>query len=81
MIETSIARRFVFTSSHDVMIGAAGPNIPSADLLSLACSSGKTEPKCPVYPKEIMEGAGATYKYSPIGQVHGTTSRLILLVS
>ena len=65
-IETSTARRFVFTSSHDGYVGAAGPNIPSADYL-LVClfqwQANKTQ--VPVYPQQILEEAGATYQYPP----------------
>ena len=63
-IETSTARHFVFTSSHDGFVGSAGPNIPSADYL-LVClfqwQANRTQ--VPVYPKQIMEEAGATYQY------------------
>ena len=62
-VETSIARRFVFTSSHDVMIGAAGPNTPSADYYLACMFQWQNGTQVPVYPKEIREGAGAIYKY------------------
>jgi branched-chain amino acid transport system substrate-binding protein len=63
-IETSMARHFVFTSSHDIMIGSAGPTISSADYL-LVChfQYQANNTQVPVYPKQIMEEAGATYKY------------------
>jgi branched-chain amino acid transport system substrate-binding protein len=65
-IETSTARHFIFTSSHDGFIGAAGPNVPSADYL-LVClfqwQANKTQ--VPVYPQQILEESGATYQYPP----------------
>jgi branched-chain amino acid transport system substrate-binding protein len=65
-IETSTARRFVFTSSHDGYVGAAGPNIPSADYL-LVClfQYQANNTQVPVYPTQIMMEAGATYQYPP----------------
>ena len=64
-VETSMARRFVFTSSHDVMIGAAGPNIPSADYMLVCMFQWQNGTQVPVYPKQLMEEAGATYQYPP----------------
>lgn len=62
-VETSMARRFVFTSSHDVMIGAAGPNIPSEDYMLVCLFQWQNGTQAPVYPKQVMQEAGATYKY------------------
>ncbi len=62
-VETSMARRFVFTSSHDVMIGAAGPNIPSEDYTLVCMFQWQNGTQVPVYPQQVMEEAGATYKY------------------
>ena len=62
-VETSMARRFVFTSSHDVMIGAAGPNIPSEDYMLVCLFQWQNGTQVPVYPKQLMEEAGATYQY------------------
>ena len=63
-IETSTARRFVFTSSHDGYVGLAGPNIPSADYLLVCLFQWQANStQVPVYPKQIMEEAGATYQY------------------
>ncbi len=64
-VETSIARRFVFTSSHDVMIGAAGPNIPSEDYMLVCLFQWQNGRQVPVYPKQVMQEAGATYKFPP----------------
>ena len=62
-VETSMARRFVFTSSHDVLIGAAGPNIPSEDYMLVCLFQWQNGTQVPVYPKQVMQEAGATYKY------------------
>ena len=62
-VETSMARHFVYTSTHDVMIGEAGPNKPSEDYLLVCDFQWQDGEQVPVYPKEIMEEAGATYKF------------------
>jgi len=64
-VETSAARHFVFTSSHDVMVGAAGPNKPEEDYMLVCMFQWQNAIQVPVYPKEIMQEAGATYKYPP----------------
>ena len=64
-VETTLARHFVFTSSHDVMIGAAGPNILSADYMCFFKFQWQNGVQVPVYPREIMEEAGANFKYPP----------------
>jgi branched-chain amino acid transport system substrate-binding protein len=55
-IETSRARSFMFTSSHDVMVGATG---------FYFVFQWQNGIQMPMYPKEIMEEAGATYKFPP----------------
>jgi branched-chain amino acid transport system substrate-binding protein len=64
-VETSGARRFVFTSNHDIMIGAAGPNRPGEDYVLVCMFQWQNGTQVPVYPKEILEEAGATYTYPP----------------
>ena len=64
-IETSTARHYVFTSSHDGYVGAAGPNIPSADYMLVCLFQWQNGTQVPVYPKQIMDEAGATYQYPP----------------
>jgi branched-chain amino acid transport system substrate-binding protein len=65
-LETSLARRFVFTSSHDGYIGLAGPNIPSADYMLYCLFQYQANgTQVPVYPKQIMNEAGVTYEYPP----------------
>ena len=60
-IETTSARDFVFTSSHDLMM--ADPNNPDDDhslVLLFQWVDGK---QVPVYPKKIMEVEGGTYTF------------------
>lgn len=62
-VETSLARRFVFTTSHDVMIGAAGPNRPGEDYYLVTMFQWQDGKQVPVYPIEIMEEAEASFTY------------------
>ena len=64
-VETSMARRFVFTSSHDIFVGEAGPNRPAEEYFLVCLFQWQDGVQVPVYPIEIMEEAGATYKYPP----------------
>jgi branched-chain amino acid transport system substrate-binding protein len=62
-VETSLARHFVFTSSHDMMVGQAGPNRPAEDYYLVALFQWQDGKMIPVYPVEIMEEAGASYTF------------------
>jgi hypothetical protein len=64
-VETTTARHFVFTSSHDVFIGMAGPNRPDVDYMMVLLFQWQNGVQVPVYPQEILDEAGATYKYPP----------------
>jgi ABC-type branched-subunit amino acid transport system substrate-binding protein len=65
-IETSTARHFVFTSSHDGYVGAAGSNISSADYVIVCLFQWQAnQTQLPVYPEQVMREAGATYIYPP----------------
>ncbi len=64
-VETCTARHFMFTSSHDVMIGSADPNKTSTDYMLVCTFQWQNGIQVPVCPKEIMEEAGATYRYPP----------------
>ena len=59
-IETSNAKNFVFTSSHDLMMGE-NPNNPDADYTLVIYFQWVDGEQGPVYPKKIMEEAGVTY--------------------
>jgi branched-chain amino acid transport system substrate-binding protein len=59
-VETTSARNLVFTSSHDVMIGENLSN-PAADYYLVIIYQWQDAKQVPVYPKKIMEEAGATY--------------------
>jgi branched-chain amino acid transport system substrate-binding protein len=63
-IETSLARNFVYTESHDVMIGK-NPNDPNEDYMLVLLFQWQDGERVPVYPKRIMEEAGASYTYPP----------------
>jgi len=55
-IETTDSPRFTFTPSHDIMFG---PGYTQAIFFQWQADGTRV----PVYPKEIMEEAGATYTY------------------
>ena len=61
-IEITDARDFVFTSSHDLMMGE-NPNNPDADYMLAMLFQWIDGKQVPVYPEKIMEEAGATYTY------------------
>ena len=58
------ARNFGFTESHDVMMGK-NPNNPEVDYSLVMVFQWQNGKLRPVYPKKIMEEAGATYTYPP----------------
>ncbi len=64
-VETSLARHFVFTSSHDIMSGESGPDKSPEDYFFIGMFQWQDGELVPVLPKEIMEEAGATYKVPP----------------
>jgi hypothetical protein len=64
-VETSLAKRSVFTSTHDVLMGPAGPNRPEEDYLLVCLFQWQDGKQVPVYPIELMEQAGASYMYPP----------------
>ena len=63
-VETSMARRFVFTSSHDVMVGEAGLGSPEEDhMMTIFFQWQAGGIMVPVYPAKVMEEAGATLTF------------------
>jgi branched-chain amino acid transport system substrate-binding protein len=62
-VETSMARHFVFTSSHDVFVGTAGTNQPAEDYLLVMMFQWQDGKQVPICPREIMEEVGAVYKF------------------
>ena len=62
-VETSMVRNFVFTSSHDVMVGENPNNPDDPHLVVLMFQWQANETRVPVYPNSIMEEAGATYTF------------------
>ena len=61
-IETTSTKNFVFTSSHDMMMGE-NPNNPDEDYMLVCVFQWQNGELVPVHPKKIMEEAGATYTY------------------
>ena len=62
-VETSSARHFVFTSSHDVLVGSGSVNNLAEDYTVMCIFQWQNGTQVPVKPESIMEEAGATYKY------------------
>jgi branched-chain amino acid transport system substrate-binding protein len=62
-IETSLARHFRFTSSHDVMANVPSSNMQSQDYVVQCMFQWQNGTQVPVYPKTMMQEVGATYKY------------------
>jgi len=62
-IETSICRRFVFTTSHDVMVSKEGPNKLSENYFFVAMFQWQNGVQVPVYPMELMEEVGSSYTF------------------
>ncbi|MGD9131688.1 MAG: ABC transporter substrate-binding protein [Candidatus Bathyarchaeota archaeon] len=61
-VETSGTRTFVFTESHGIMMGE-NPNNPDADYAFVMYYQWQNGNQVPVYPKEIMDEANATYTF------------------
>lgn len=61
-IETSMARHFTFTASHDVMIGF-GPNGPDTDHVVYGVFQWQNGNQVIIYPDELREEAKVTYRY------------------
>lgn len=59
-IETSLAKKFAFTSSHDILASST-----DADYWQQFVSQWQNGDLVPVYPEKTMEEAGATYTYPP----------------
>lgn len=62
-VETSLARRFEFTHSHDIMKSAVYLNDPEKDYLVVCQFQWQNGEQIPVYPRKIMEEAEATYMF------------------
>ena len=60
-VETPNAKNFVFTSSHDLMTG--DPNDLDSDYTIFPMFQWQNGEMVPVFPKKIMEEAGATFMF------------------
>ena len=63
-IETSLARDFVFTKSHDVM-GSTNINNPDEDYMVGMMFQWQNGKQVPMTPRKIKDEIGATYKFPP----------------
>jgi len=61
-IELTTSRNFVYTSSHDLMMGE-DPNDPDAEYAIVIYFQWQNGQLVPVYPEKILEEAGATYMF------------------
>jgi branched-chain amino acid transport system substrate-binding protein len=61
-VETSNARNWVFTPSHGLMMGE-NPNDPEAEYAFAMYFQWQNGELVPIYPKKIMEEAGASYTF------------------
>ncbi len=64
-VETTSARHFVFTSSHDVMVGSGAVNNPAEDFVVMCYFQWQNGTQVPIKPTGIMKEAGVTFKYPP----------------
>jgi branched-chain amino acid transport system substrate-binding protein len=64
-VETSMARHFVYTKSHDIMIGMGFANPPEKYMLFGQLQWQANRTLIPVVPETIMTEGGASYKYPP----------------
>jgi len=64
-VETTSARHFVFTSSHDVMVGSGSVNDPAEKYTVMCIFQWQNGTQVPMRPEALMKEAGATYKYPP----------------
>lgn len=61
-IELSNARNFIFTESHNLMMGK-NPNDPEAEYAFVIYFQWQNGQLVPVYPRKIMEDAGSSYMF------------------
>lgn len=61
-VETTLARNFVFTNSHDTM-GGENINNPEEDFMVVTLFQWQNGVQVPVYPQKILEETGASYMF------------------
>ncbi len=61
-LEITSAKNFVFTESHDTMMGE-NPNDPEAQYKLVMVFQWQNEELVPIYPKSLMDDAGASYMF------------------
>ena len=62
-IETSLARHYRFTTSHDILILSGDVKYPREDYFLVCMFQWQDGVQMPVFPRGIMEEAGTTYTY------------------
>jgi len=62
-IETSHAKKFAFSKSHDILVGEIGLGNPDTEHHFACLFQWQNGELVPVYPKSIMEEAGVTYTF------------------
>jgi len=65
VVETTLARKFAFTSSHDVFYGESISNPDDYGHINSLFQWLEDGSLVPIYPKWLMEEARATYIYPP----------------
>ena len=65
-VETTMARHFIFTSSHDIFIGKAGINKVEEDYILVCLFQWQANGTLAILdPPTLMRESGATYQYPP----------------
>ncbi len=64
-VETSTARHFMFTPSHNVVSALVGQHERNMDYRLLCLFQWQNGTQVPVFPDALMNEAGVTYKYPP----------------
>ncbi len=65
-VETSLARHFIYTKAHDIMMSRIGSTIPPEEYqLNALVQWQANKTLVPVVPETLMKEAGYTYEYPP----------------
>jgi len=64
-VETVMARRFSFTSSHDILVEEVGMTDLAESHMLYIVMQWQNGTQVPVYPEALRVEAGATYKFPP----------------
>ena len=64
-VETSLARHFVFSTTHGVLVPSSDFEYPEEDYFIVCMFQWQGGVQVPVFPKGIMEDEGVTYAFPP----------------